>query len=119
MCESSDEDMVIERVTSETEKTYDKVPADTMFTFKLKTKENKTYDRFEFVLKEGKVLPYSVPKPLKGIFSRVKEIFNVLNFVDKNVRFSRFLKPDIEKMGIVSNDENKYTFKDLDTGKIV
>ena len=59
-------EMEIERVNSEENKSYDKVPENTLFMFKFKSEKSKTYEFFKYELQQGKLLPYSTL--LKGWF---------------------------------------------------
>ena len=58
MCDSSFEGE-IERAFSEKEKALDNVPKDTLYMFKFKDVNSKTYKIFTYLLEEGKPLPYS------------------------------------------------------------
>ena len=64
MCDSSFE---IERVLSEEEGSENEVPRNITYLLKLKDSESKTYAAVQYVLAEGKTLPYSTI--LKGEFS--------------------------------------------------
>ena len=58
--DSSDEDLEIEKVCSQSEaKVYTEVPSDTNYKFKLKNSAGKTYRLMEYTLNKGKKLPYS------------------------------------------------------------
>ena len=58
--DSSDEDLVFEKVSSQKEaKLYSEVPSDTKYKFKLKNSSGKTYCLMEYTLNQGKQLPYS------------------------------------------------------------
>ena len=58
MCDSSFEGE-IERVLSEKEQAFGKVPRDTLYTFKFKDVKGTTYKIVQYLLEEGKTLPYS------------------------------------------------------------
>ena len=60
----SDQEVRIERINSVEETIYDKVPENKVFTLTFKDKDQKTYKILEYVLKEGRFLPYNVN--LKG-----------------------------------------------------
>ena len=60
MCDSSFE-MELERASSEKKaRIYEVVPKDTSIKLKFKACDGKTYKFFEFILKEGKSLPYEL-----------------------------------------------------------
>ena len=56
-CDSSFEGE-IERMSSEKEETFDIVPRDTLFTFKFKNTNGKTYKMTQYTLLKGRTLPY-------------------------------------------------------------
>ena len=59
MSDESSDGIELERVNSlEKPRIYESVPEDTYFKFKLKDKFHKTYMKLEYVLREGKILPY-------------------------------------------------------------
>ena len=49
----------IERMNSEKEDNYEKVPRDILYTFKFKQKDGKTYRKTQYNLTKGKSLPYT------------------------------------------------------------
>ena len=57
-------DLVIERVNSVKDIFYEEVPEDTVFTFKFKDLDGKSFTLFEYNLTKGKELPYTTT--LKG-----------------------------------------------------
>ena len=59
MSDSSDNELVLVRVSSQKEKPkFDVVPNDMMFRFKFKDSVGKSYSLVEYPLSEGKKLPY-------------------------------------------------------------
>ena len=69
MCDSSDDELEIERVSSQKSgKEYEFVPANTKFVFKFKNTAGKSYSLVEYNLTEGKELPYKTT--IKGVLSR-------------------------------------------------
>ena len=69
--DSSDDDLRIERASSEREqKGYSVVLRDTNFKIKFKSVSGKTYSFFEYTLKEGSNLPYETY--LKGEYTSCK-----------------------------------------------
>ena len=59
MSDSSDNELVLVRVSSQKEKPkFDVVPNDMMFCFKFKDSGGKSYRLVEYPLSEGKKLPY-------------------------------------------------------------
>ena len=59
MNDSSDDELVLKRVSSQKEKPkYDVVPSDMTFCFKFKDFGGKSYSLLEYPLSEGKKLPY-------------------------------------------------------------
>ena len=65
----------IERVNSEKDQAFDAVPGNSVFKFKLKDKNAKTYQFFPYELKEGKVLPYTTL--IKGVWCIVFDFFYI------------------------------------------
>ena len=58
--DSSDEDLEIERVSSQEEaKVHSEVPSYTNYKFKLKNSAGKTYRLMEYTLNQGRKLPHS------------------------------------------------------------
>ena len=109
----SDHEVAIERVRSEQEVAYDKVPGDIVFLLKFRNKDEKVYRINEYILKNGRFLPYLAV--LKGKFNSCLDYFviDISIVVDKRITFSRQLKPDVEKMSMVSEgDENCFVFQD-------
>ena len=75
MSDSSDNELVIERVNSlKAGKEYKIVPANTKFVFKFKNTAGKSYSLMEYNLMKGKELPYTTT--IKGVLGR----FSVLCF---------------------------------------
>ena len=109
----SDHEVAIERVRSEQEVAYDKVPGDVIFLLKFRNKDGKVYRINEYVLKKGRFLPYLAV--LKGEFHLCLYYLslNIFFVLDKRITFSRHLKPEVEKMSMVSEeDENCFVFQD-------
>ena len=80
-------EMEIERVNSEENKSYDKVPENTLFMFKFKSEKSKTY---EFLIKPlGKTVSFS--RFLKPVFENMDLVCsekNILTFQDSGRRES-------------------------------
>ena len=108
-------DLVLERVNSnEKPKPYTVVPWDTVYVFKFKDENMKSYALIEYLLKEGKDLPLTVL--LKGVFCTflcdIKSY--IKQFLGKSVSFSKFLSPTIVDMRLLSENEEtrQYVFQD-------
>ena len=120
MCDSSFEGE-IERVFSEKEKAFDKVPQDTLYMFKFKDVKSTTYKIFQYLLEEGKTLPYSTIVKSGSYFFFLIVISSFSPFLEKNVSFSKFMKPDFIGMEFVACDEKKencFVFQDSGMGSI-
>lgn len=64
MSEGSEDELTIEKVRSEKEESFEKVPKETVFIFKFKKANGKAYCMLEYDLQQGVLLPYSAV--LKG-----------------------------------------------------
>ena len=64
MSEGSEDELTIEKVRSEKEESFEKVPKETVFIFKFKKANGKAYCMLEYDLHQGVLLPYSAV--LKG-----------------------------------------------------
>ena len=59
MSEDSEDELRIEKVRSEKEESFEKVPKETVFIFKFKNAQGKSYCLLEYELRQGVPLPYS------------------------------------------------------------
>ena len=97
---------------SEQEVAYDKVPGDKNFLLKFRNKEEKVYRINDCILKKGRFLTYLAV--LKGNFHFCFHYLSQFLVADKRITFTRHLKPDVEKMSKVSEeDENCFVYQDL------
>ena len=115
MADSSDEELVMEKVCSqETTQEFSVVPKTTQFTFKLKNTAGKSLSLLEYSLTEGKELPYTTM--IKG--NLVDE--DPCNFKfnpGRKIEFSRRMEPSFENMILLPKKEGSspsvHVFKDI------
>ena len=76
---ASDSESDIERVSStkSTQDSFDQVPQDQDYRFKLYDWNGHFLDKFVYKLKKGKDLPYSVPKTLKGRYKLICGAYSI------------------------------------------
>lgn len=121
MADSSDEELVMEKVSSqETPQEFSVVPKTTQFIFKLKNAAGKSLSLLEYSLTEGKELPYTTM--IKGNLADEETCYLKFN-PGRKIEFSRRMEPSFENMILLPKKDGSspsvHVFQDIGTKILV
>ena len=121
MANSSDEELVMEKVSSqETPPEFSVVPKTTQFTFKLKNSAGKSLSLLVYILTEGKELPYTTM--IKGNLAD-EETCSLKFNPGRKIEFPRRMEPSFENMILLpikdGSSPSLHVFQDIGTKFLV